>query len=102
MDATSKPPQEAGRVPERVPDGPLTGDAAGGSDHIFDGRFRQFMDTFGKACDDGGATTAVAIVIDPQTAKPHIFMRGDEYHVAALLAKVLRGLQHKIMTNIRA
>lgn len=77
--------------------GSTTGSAAHG---IFDERFRLFTDAFGNTCEQEGARTAIAIVVDPKLPTPIVFMRGSEYDVAKLVATLLRHLQQEVLSNI--
>lgn len=68
---------------------------------IFDERFRLFTDAFGHTCEHEGVSTAVTIVVDPKLPQqPLVFVRGDEYAVAKLLASLLRRLKQQIEEKI--
>lgn len=78
------------------------GAAHGPDSHgIFDERLRLFTDAFGDACDREGVIASVAIVADPAfPGRPILFVRGNEYDVAKLLAGALRHMTQRIMQNI--
>ncbi len=65
---------------------------------IFDKRFAAIMDIFGEACQQQGITTAIAIAVHPTDNEPMIFLIGHEFDVAALTGKVLRNLNHQLMS----
>ncbi len=68
---------------------------------IFDERFRLFIDEFGDTCERENVKTAMAIVVDPKLSnQPIVFLRGNEYEIAQLLASMLRKLQQEIMNKI--
>lgn len=81
-------------VSSEGPDGP---DAHG----IFDERFRLFADPFGSTCERENVKTAVFIVDDPKIPRqPVVFLRGNKYEAAKLLAALLRQLQQQILRDI--
>lgn len=77
---------------------------AGSDDHksIFDAQFAKTMDAFGEACKEQGVSTAVAIAIHPDHNMPMIFVKGHEYDIAVLLARVLRNMKGKMFSDLDA
>ncbi len=67
---------------------------------IFDKRFDAVMGIFGQACEREGIDVAFAVAIHPQDDKPIVFLRGHTYDAASLAAKVVRRLQHQLMTEL--
>jgi len=68
---------------------------------IFDERFAVFTDAFGATCEQEHVRTAIAIVSDPKLPRePIVFMRGNEYDVAKLLAALLRRINQDILRKI--
>lgn len=67
---------------------------------IFDERFHALMDKFGKSCDKHNVDVAIAIADHPDEDVPLVFMRGDIYKTAALLAHVLRNMKAKILRDL--
>ncbi len=74
------------------------------SQAIFDDKSKKFeklMTPFGEACESNGIQSAFAFAVDPANpAEPIIFMRGQQYEVAAILARVLRQLRNDIIRDI--
>jgi hypothetical protein len=80
-----------------APGAPDSPDAQG----IFDERFSLFTDAFGNTCEQEKVRTAILIIDDPKLPrKPIVFMRGNEYDAAQLLAALLRQLRHEIIDKI--
>lgn len=80
-------------------------DAQSSAQTIFDERFKLFTEDLGAACEKEGVKAAVAIIDDPKMQEvtkkgPMVFLRGDRYHVAKMLADLLRRLQAEIMREI--
>lgn len=85
------------------PKKPADGSSGAGTQDIFDNRFRLFMDTFSEVCEQESVPVAIAIVCDPKIQRgPLIFMRGDDYETARVLAKLLRHLKDKIAQELDA
>lgn len=69
---------------------------------IFAERFSATMDGFGEACEKQGVTTAIAIAMHPEEDMPLVFVRGHEYDVAVLLARMLRSMKEKLGSELDA
>ena len=59
------------------------------------------LEVFGKACDDEGLNTAIAIVKDPTTGKPVIFARGHVYDLGVLLNRVTKSIITDLINDLR-
>lgn len=83
----------------------LANSETGSADHrrnIFDERFSLVMDGFGNTCETQSISTAIAIAMHPDEKTPLIFLRGHEYDVAVLLARVLRSIKEKLGSELEA
>lgn len=67
---------------------------------IFDQRFNDLTNDFGRACEKNGVETAIAIAIHPEEQHPIIFVRGHKYDIATLLATILRNLKSEIISEL--
>jgi hypothetical protein len=67
---------------------------------MFEQRFNALMNGFGEACESNKIDISIAIAIHPQEEKPLVFIRGDEYDVARLMAVVLRQLKHQVLREL--
>lgn len=68
---------------------------------IFAERFNALMNGFGEDCETNNVELAVAIAIHPEENEPLVFIRGDEYHVARILAFVLKRMKANIMDELK-
>lgn len=69
---------------------------------IFDERFQLFTESFGKTCETEGVQNAIALVLDPKLESPIVFVKGDNYTAAKLLAALLRQMKSFIAQELDA
>ncbi len=67
---------------------------------IFEQQFSELMNGFGKACADAKVPTSIAIAIHPNHEVPMVFMNGDGFQVARLLAYVLRHMKEDLFKEL--
>lgn len=67
---------------------------------IFEERFTALMNGFGEACKANNVDIAVAIALHPKEQEPLVFVRGDEYDSARILAYVLRSMKQQITEQL--
>ena len=59
------------------------------------------LDVFGKACEDEGLNTAIAIVEHPITRKPIIFIRGHIYYIGLLTTRVANDIKNQLLKELQ-
>lgn len=64
---------------------------------IFANRFAKLTDGFGQACEQEGVETAIAIAIHPGEKHPIVFIKGHQYDVGVLTARVLKIITRALM-----
>lgn len=67
---------------------------------IFEERFNALMNGFGDACESQNINLAVAIAVHPKENEPLVFVRGDEYNVARVLAYVLKRMKADLIADL--
>lgn len=70
------------------------------SQTMFEQRFDALMNGFGKACEENGVSVSLAIAVHPEEDMPLVFIRGEEYEVARVVAAVYRQLKNQIMQEL--
>lgn len=68
---------------------------------IFAERFNALMNGFGEDCEANKVELAIAIAMHPEENEPLVFIRGDEYNAARILAFVLKRLKANIMDELK-
>jgi hypothetical protein len=58
------------------------------------------LDVFGKACEEQGLNTAIAIIEHPVTGKPVVFIRGHLYDAGVLAIKVVNDIKKDLLKDL--
>lgn len=69
---------------------------------IFEERFNALMNGFGEACEKNNVELSIAIAVHPGEKEPLVFLRGDSYNGARVLAYVLKRMKADIMSDLNA
>jgi hypothetical protein len=67
---------------------------------MFEQKFADLMNGFGASCEKEKVETAIAIAIHPEEATPMVFMRGNEYEVARIMAMVFKELRNQLLQEL--
>ena len=59
------------------------------------------LDVFGKACEDEGLNTAIAIIEHPTTRQPVIFIRGHIYDIGVLTSRVANDIKNQLFKELQ-
>lgn len=67
---------------------------------IFDERFATLTDGFGQACEQNNVKLAIAIAMHPDETQPMVFIKGHQFDVAALMARILKILKEDLYSAL--
>lgn len=67
---------------------------------MFDEKISQIMDNFGEQCQEANIKTSCAFVIQGDTRKPVIFLNGNKFEIAKMLALILKNIKADILNDL--